>query len=105
MPDQPYRDADQPGRRDVNGVEWWASDPYPTWFRYEDGELRTDPARFPDEPVSDDELLGELMEKLWDSLGSGVWLEPDDYEALRERYNELAQAAEDVCTVYRRTHS
>lgn len=56
-------------------------------------------------PDSDDALLGELMDKLWDSLGSGVWLEPDDYEALRQRYNELAQAAEDACTVYRRTHS
>lgn len=29
------------GRLDVNGVEWWACDPYPTWYRWEDGELYT----------------------------------------------------------------
>jgi hypothetical protein len=28
------------GRLDVNGVEWFACDPYPTWYRYgENGEL------------------------------------------------------------------
>lgn len=46
--------------------------------------------------------MDDLMDTLWDSLGSGDWLEPGDYEALRERYNTLAQAAEDACTVYRR---
>lgn len=28
-----YMDANKPGRVDVNGVMWWATDPYPTWFR------------------------------------------------------------------------
>jgi hypothetical protein len=43
---EPYRDADKPGRKDINGVEWWACDPYPTWFRWEDGadEPRVDHA-------------------------------------------------------------
>lgn len=27
------------GRLDVDGVEWFACDPYPTWFRWEDGDL------------------------------------------------------------------
>lgn len=27
------------GRFDVNGVQWFACDPYPTWYRWEDGEL------------------------------------------------------------------
>jgi hypothetical protein len=43
-----------------------------------------------------------LMDKLWNSLGAGEWLPSDDYEALRSRYNTLAEAAEDACTLYRR---
>lgn len=43
---EPYREADQPGRLDVNGVEWWACDPYPTWFRWDGGDLRVDHARW-----------------------------------------------------------
>lgn len=42
---QPYADAREPGRLDVNGVEWWACDPYPTWYYWdEDGVLHTNPA-------------------------------------------------------------
>ncbi len=37
---QPYRSG-SPGRFDVNGVEWHACDPYPTWYRYEGGTLFT----------------------------------------------------------------
>jgi len=29
----------EPGRLDKDGVEWWACDPYPTWFRYEGDRL------------------------------------------------------------------
>lgn len=47
-------------------------------------------------------LLKELINVLWDSLGSGVWLEPGDYEALRVFHNKTANAAEDVCIVGRR---
>lgn len=47
---QPYRDGNQPGRLDINGIEWWACDPYPTWYRWDDEELRTDP----DEWMPDD---------------------------------------------------
>lgn len=36
------------GRLDINGVEWFACDPYPTWYRWEDGKLYTNPARFTD---------------------------------------------------------
>lgn len=43
---QPYRDLTQPGRFDVNGVEWWACDPYPTWYRWEKGVLRQDHAKW-----------------------------------------------------------
>lgn len=35
-----------PGRLDVNGVEWWACDPYPTWYRWDDGELLLDHAEW-----------------------------------------------------------
>jgi hypothetical protein len=39
-----------PGRRDVNGVEWHACGPYPTWFRWDEfGLLRTDHAAWADE--------------------------------------------------------
>lgn len=54
--DQPYGDGSKPGRIDINGEEWWACDPYPTWFRWDDGPdgpgtvLRTDHARFADLP-------------------------------------------------------
>lgn len=27
------------GRLDVNGVRWWACDPYPTWYRWDDRNL------------------------------------------------------------------
>lgn len=30
------------GRLDADGVRWWACDPYPTWYRWEGGELFTD---------------------------------------------------------------
>lgn len=30
-----------PGRLDTDGVEWFACDPYPTWYRWENGELHT----------------------------------------------------------------
>ena len=43
---KPYADSEGPGRRDVNDVEWWACDPYPTWYRWENGELLTNPARW-----------------------------------------------------------
>lgn len=29
------------GRLDSNGVRWWACDPYPTWYRWENGTLYT----------------------------------------------------------------
>lgn len=45
---RPYNDPEQPGRLDVNGVEWWACDPYPTWYRWENGELFRDPAEWAD---------------------------------------------------------
>ena len=52
---QPYGTPGEPGRLDVNGVEWFACDPYPTWFRWETIEggkevLHTNPARWADEP-------------------------------------------------------
>jgi hypothetical protein len=49
------------GRLDVNGVEWFACDPYPTWFRWEGKTLRTNPARFADLPhVEEDEYDGPI---------------------------------------------
>lgn len=32
----------------MNGVEWWACDPYPTWYRWEGRNLRTNHARWAD---------------------------------------------------------
>jgi hypothetical protein len=46
--------------------------------------------------------LDHAIALLDQSLGRGDWLEPGDYEALRSRYNTVAQAAEDVVTVWRR---
>lgn len=37
---RPFTDRNQRGRLDIKGVEWWATDPYPTWYRWEEnGEL------------------------------------------------------------------
>lgn len=52
--------------------------------------------------ITDYVLLKEVIDTLWNSLGSGVWLEPGDYEVLRKFHNEMAQAAEDVCIVAHR---
>lgn len=30
---RPFMDPSQPGRLDRDGVQWYATDPYPTWFR------------------------------------------------------------------------
>jgi hypothetical protein len=52
MTERPYEDHTKPGRLDINGVEWWACDPYPTWYRYvgEWGfDLRLIPAAWEDE--------------------------------------------------------
>lgn len=38
---QPFNNPTEPGRKDLDGVEWWACDPYPTWYRWENGELHT----------------------------------------------------------------
>ncbi|QDF17598.1 hypothetical protein SEA_YAGO84_67 [Gordonia phage Yago84] len=44
MSDEPRRwTAEHPdgGRIDVDGVEWFACDPYPTWYRWERGDALT----------------------------------------------------------------
>lgn len=48
-----YTDVPGEGRLDVNGVEWFACDPYPTWFRWEGKTLHTNPARWADLPPVD----------------------------------------------------
>ena len=44
-PKYPWSNINEPGRMDVDGVEWWACSPYPTWYRWtEDNKLvRRDP--------------------------------------------------------------
>lgn len=37
--DRQWGDPTKPGRVDRDGIEWWACDPYPTWYRWEDGKL------------------------------------------------------------------
>jgi hypothetical protein len=37
---RPYTDGTQ-GRTDVDGVVWFACDPYPTWYRWENSVLYT----------------------------------------------------------------
>ncbi len=34
-------DNNTPGRKDIDGIEWWACDPMATWYRWENGELFT----------------------------------------------------------------
>lgn len=61
---RPFEDTSKPGRLDVFGQEWWACDPYPTWFFWRDGELHkpNEPIRWADE-VPDVRLL---TDHLWD---------------------------------------
>lgn len=47
-----------PGRKDVNGIVWWACDPYPTWYRFErdkDGKPIGDPILGPSGPWADEQ--------------------------------------------------
>jgi hypothetical protein len=49
----PFTNPHKPGRKDRGGVEWWACDPYPTWFRYENEKVVVPGDGFPgwaDEP-------------------------------------------------------
>ena len=53
--DRPFIDPAKPGRKDINGVEWWATDPYPLWYRRdEDDEIIL--------KYSDNEWEDELLE-------------------------------------------
>lgn len=40
-PARPYTWETGVGRVDRDGIEWFACDPYPTWFRWVDGKLIT----------------------------------------------------------------
>jgi hypothetical protein len=39
-----WSDSKKAGRLDINGQEWWACDPYPTWFRWEGEKLLHGPS-------------------------------------------------------------
>lgn len=72
---QPYR-VGTPGRLDVAGVEWWACDPYPTWYRYEGTTL-----------IRRDELRGSPM-----------WADTEDQEKKDALYLKLLGARERLCS-------
>lgn len=38
---RPFTSGTAAGRLDTDGIVWFACDPYPTWYRWEDGELYT----------------------------------------------------------------
>ncbi len=65
--DQPYGDWDKPGRFDIDGVEWRACDPYPTWYRWEDSKLYTNPSKWADG-------LGDDLSKPIYALGKSIWI-------------------------------
>lgn len=54
-----------PGKVDNGGIEWFACDPYITWFRWEDGELYTDSP--PEVELTDEEreVAMESNRKYW----------------------------------------
>lgn len=79
---EPYRNGDEPGRLDINGVEWWACDPYPTWFRWENGELRLDYAKW----MPDDRNIAVRY----------ALIEVEEAEKLLAEANVRAQIAQDV---------
>lgn len=62
-----YIDRSKPGRLDVNGVEWWATDPYPHWYRMVDNEILTsyehdtNPDKWPKEGDKKSELYSNCV--------------------------------------------
>ena len=84
---QPYRGGG-PGRLDVNGEEWWACDPYPTWYRWDGDVLRTNHAAW----VPDDPLMAERKAQQYEAAA-------EEYEAkaqkLREQADNIRHLTED----------
>ena len=55
-----------PGKVDNEGVEWFACDPYITWYRWEGGELYTDPPPEVDKLTDEEyEAAKESNRKYW----------------------------------------
>ena len=55
-----------PGRFDNKGVEWFACDPYPTWYRWENGVLMTNaPPEIRTIPKDLLELMREVDKESW----------------------------------------
>lgn len=76
-----FDDPNQPGRKDINGVEWWACDPYPTWYRWDtdpagnNSTLRTNHAKWADkmdrcEAIHPDDATVKC-ERSWMHVGQG----------------------------------
>lgn len=57
-----WSNVHKPGRMDVDGVSWWACDPYPTWYRWAKGRelIRRD---WEDAPPFMDEVTEEMLQK------------------------------------------
>ena len=65
MDDRMYVYPNQ-GRFDNDGVEWFACDPYPTWYRWENGELFTNaPPEVRNIPEDILELMGGVEKGSW----------------------------------------
>lgn len=65
VPSDKYWTFDHPGggRTDVDGVTWFACDPYPTWYRREGGQLikAWQPDFGPSDEVRKPPLPGKLI--------------------------------------------
>ena len=49
---RPYVYPNEP-REDIDGVKWYACDPYPTWYRRENGKTIVGRLKFPKAKVSE----------------------------------------------------
>ena len=58
----PWSNSNEPGRMDVDGVEWWACSPYPTWYRWAEGHKLVRRVASTAPPFMD-EITEEMLQK------------------------------------------
>lgn len=86
MTDRHYEDPSKPGRMDVNGEEWWACDPYPTWYRWAEGDVVHGPSgQWADKPnVTSVEWVEKQLRDAEAGLAHQQWV-VDKWRAIVER--------------------
>lgn len=110
MADQPYRHPG-PGRFDKDGVEWFACDPYPTWFRWEGDQLiEKGYGDWPEEEDDSEEITPKAHKVFVFEKAGSPWIEmvtderpltrmtlqllPDEARGIARALNDAADATD-----------